>query len=72
MELRLEIQVSDCEAIEAMIDQFGIKQVLEAIDQITCDKANHIRENWQDESLARSWDNVGRRLMPAIQESDGL
>ena len=42
--------------IEEMIDEKGIETLAENIALICSEKADHIRENWQDENLAEKWD----------------
>jgi len=45
----------DTDELEAMVDQIGLDGVLYALANIARLKADHVRENWQDEELARSW-----------------
>ena len=42
--------------IESAIDQFGLDQVLWAIERICLAKADHLRSNWQDEKTAKLWE----------------
>ena len=42
-------------ALEAMIDAATLPQVLLTLANICADKAQHIRENWQDQPLAERW-----------------
>ena len=56
-------------ALEGLIDKSSVKTVLEAITDICNAKAGHIRSNWQDEPLARSWEreaNTIDRILPQI------
>ena len=56
-------------ALEGLIDKSSVKTVLEAITDICNAKASHIRSNWQDEPLARSWEreaNTIDRILPKI------
>lgn len=46
---------NDLVALETMIDRTSVHYVLELLAQIMREKADHIRENYQDESLARAW-----------------
>lgn len=52
----------DTEALEAMVDRSGIGAVLEALAEICREKAEHLRENWQDEVSARMWDRRASAL----------
>lgn len=45
----------EVEELEQMIDGANLKNVLDAIAQIARLKANHIREAWYDEGLAKTW-----------------
>lgn len=41
--------------LEAMVDKLGLYGVLDALQVITYEKAEHLRTNWQDSSAARAW-----------------
>lgn len=51
--------------LECMIDAHGLAEVVDAIGDICGAKAQHIRETWQDEGLARTWDAAGRAMIRA-------
>jgi hypothetical protein len=53
----------ELEQIESVIDRTGIAAVISGIAQICSEKADHIRENWQDENLATEWDKLAARLL---------
>lgn len=62
------------DTLERMIDQATLAQVLEAVSIICCDKADHIRENWQplgmgDKVQANSWERLGTRLDRAASDA---
>jgi len=42
-----------------MIDHYGLLSVLEDISVVCWEKAEHIRTNWQDDKLARAWEEAG-------------
>lgn len=42
--------------LEQLIDKASLSTVLFALADICDEKANHIRENWQDNGLAKLWD----------------
>lgn len=46
-------------AIEGHIDHLGLDTVLDIIREICYGKAQHLRENWQDEATAQVWDRAG-------------
>jgi ABC-type iron transport system FetAB permease component len=48
--------------LEQMIDANTLADVLDSLAEIAHAKAQHIEENWQDVSLARTWDNAGKRI----------
>lgn len=61
-------------ALEQMIDRHGLAEIIDAIGDICAAKAQHVRENWQDESIASQWDKAGRAMIranadPRVQEA---
>ncbi len=52
----------DADAIEGMIDRFGLSATLETIADIAREKSDHIESNWQDPNLARSWNRIANRI----------
>lgn len=50
------LKAVDREALERMIDADDLDGVMEAIAEICGGKAEHLRENWQDEGAASEWD----------------
>ncbi len=56
-------QESDMEAIESMVDRLGMAEVMLLLTHICGEKAEHIRENWQDQELAKHWDSVADALI---------
>lgn len=48
--------------LEQILDSSNLPAILEALAQICHEKAEHIRENWQDEPLARKWNRAGKAL----------
>lgn len=45
--------------IEEMIDNHSLRYVRQLIAEICFEKSEHIRSNWQDYGLARSWAKLG-------------
>ena len=52
--------------LEAMVDATSLAVVLGALFVICREKADHVRANWQDESLAKSWDRAALRLNEVV------
>ena len=48
------------DTIEQIIDKVGISGICLLISEICNEKAQHVRENWQDENLARDWNHDAR------------
>ena len=53
------------ERIESEIDSRSLQMVLQAIETICDEKAQHIRENWQDEGLAQLWEQAAMVMSKA-------
>lgn len=50
------------DALEAIVDKIGLASTLANLAEIASLKAQHIRENWQDEGLAKTWDKDSRAI----------
>ncbi len=48
--------------LERFIDTIGLPYMLEVLSNICQEKASHVRENWQDENLAKKWDKNSKML----------
>jgi hypothetical protein len=57
------------DAIESIVDRNSVRYVLEALAEVCSAKADHIRENWQDESLAKAWDAEAARVLKTAFQS---
>jgi hypothetical protein len=57
---------------EAMWDMHGLGAIVMVLADIANEKAEHVRENWQDESLGKAWDKVARELLKDLTISDPL
>ena len=53
---------SQLEALEVLIDQHGIAEVLGQIAAIANDKAEHILANYDDENLSDEWEAVADEI----------
>ncbi len=49
-------------ALEALVDNVGMRNVVYALGQIAGAKADHIRPDGQDTGLARMWQNNANKL----------
>lgn len=54
---------------EEAIDAYGLQRTLEMIGEICWEKAEHIRANWQDKTLAKSWDKASQIVLRAANQS---
>jgi len=52
----------ESEALEKLIDRIGIDALAAIIAGICEDKAEHIRTNWQNESLALLWEAASQKF----------
>ena len=54
--------------LEMEVDRHGLKDVLEMLAEIAAEKAQHIRENWQDVPLAYKWDQASSLVLYAANQ----
>lgn len=59
-------------ALERLVDFCSLAEVLTALDVICGDKADHVRQAWQDERTARSWDSARAVCMKAAKRAHEL
>lgn len=50
------------EALERMIDSGSLAGLLENLEAVCHEKAEHLRSNWQDEPTAKAWERVALRI----------
>jgi hypothetical protein len=55
--------------LEQFIDSNGMQAVLDMLVSICHEKAHHLRSNWQDETMARQWEQGAKRLDKASEYS---
>lgn len=48
--------------LESMVDKVGLRNVLYALEHICANKAAHVRENWQDNALAKRWNACANKF----------
>ncbi len=53
------------ESLEKMIDSGSLAGLLENLETVCHEKADHLRTNWQDETAAKAWEFVARRIATA-------
>ena len=63
----LDRQAED--ALEAMVDRFGLQSVLNGLAYICSGKADHIAHNWQDQRSARHWERAAIHLTNAADDT---
>lgn len=47
------------DTLEKLIDKHSLKDVLHNLTQVCYGKAEHLRENWQDQDAAKKWESAG-------------
>ena len=52
--------------LEAMVDATSFIEMVEMLANVAGEKAEHLRENWQDENSAEVYDNVEGLLIEAL------
>jgi hypothetical protein len=50
------------DTLERLVDEHGLRAVLEALAEVCGGKAEHVLANWQDKALAKAWDRAGSTL----------
>ncbi len=55
--------------LENIIDRHSLSAVLLALEVVCGEKADHIRANWQDKTLAREWDKYSKRMGKQSRET---
>lgn len=53
--------------LEAMVDKHGLLYVVQALELLCHEKAEHLRVNWQDHNTARAWETAGKACYKASQ-----
>jgi hypothetical protein len=49
----------DLELLERLIDKYSLVEVVDGLETICLDKAEHISHDWQDVGLAKLWMSHG-------------
>jgi hypothetical protein len=58
------------EALEALVDCYGLPSILDWLSQIAADKAVHIATNWQDTRTAKVWERDAGLLAKLAEAVD--
>lgn len=56
--------------LERLVDATSLLDVLTGLELVCGEKAEHIRQNWQDKATARPWDKASRALAGLARETD--
>ncbi len=51
-----------CDALEALVDKFGLPRVLSILSEVCIAKSAHLEENWQDSNAAKLWEHASRQI----------
>jgi hypothetical protein len=54
----VRLKANDARALEDILDRYNLSTVILELSWIGVIKAQHIRDNWNDENLARAWDKA--------------
>jgi hypothetical protein len=60
------------EQLEALIDGSSLLDVLTGLSLICSEKADHIRDNWQDTTTARTWRKASNEIEVTVRRIDRL
>lgn len=60
------------EVVESLVDQHGMAEMLEMIQEVAYQKQAHVEEAWQDVSLGRKWKAVAETINRAIAAAKQL
>lgn len=63
---RTPLTQAQTDSLEQLIDRTSVEAVLQALSAICDAKAEHIRENWQDDTTAGCWRYAARQVDKAI------
>ena len=63
--------MQDIEAVEKIIDRIGFEKFIDIVQETCALKAQHLRENWQDDDAAKAWIQRWQNLDNLLQEDPG-
>jgi hypothetical protein len=53
--------------VEALIDAYGLFGLMECIEMVCHEKADHLNSNWQDETAAKEWTRAAKVIETATK-----
>lgn len=53
---------SNFEALESVLDQSNLHEMMLHLARICYEKSEHISTNWQDQRLAKAWNSAAKQL----------
>ncbi len=56
------------ETLETLIDKHGLLHVLTGMEIVCSEKAEHARQNWQDEKTAKQWDDDAEKIYAILNK----
>jgi hypothetical protein len=59
---RTHASPDELEALERLVDRIGVHNVLDHLAIICGEKAEHLRDNWQDKTTAALWVRAAVRI----------
>jgi hypothetical protein len=67
-----DLNQSELDTLEALIDAAGIEAVIQGLSEICGLKADHIAHSWHDTILAKRWATLEGMLGVASMKATGL
>ena len=61
--MKTSIDKTVADMIEECIDKTSLADVLTCMADICFEKSDHVKTNWQDIGLAKTWDKDGDKLL---------
>lgn len=55
----------DLNKVEKLVDDLSVIGVLDCLEEVCNLKAQHLRENWQDEKSAKHWEKRAKQIAKA-------
>jgi hypothetical protein len=53
---------TDKDSLEKLVDRRSVGEILEMLSEMSYEKAEHLRSNWQDEVSAKTWEKTANKL----------
>ena len=55
--------------VERLVDKYGLTELVGSIAAVCGEKADHVRENWQDDKLADKWTKAAKQNSKSVRTS---